>query len=185
MSLDQSAPSAPAVRPKPALHEMAPLAPTGLRFTARVLDSLVLAVLWFVSATVTGLFGEVMEAQRAGGSFVEQTASVDPVRAVLAFALTYLVYFLYEGALLARSGQTLGKKAVGIRVAVLSDGDIPGQRGWTRAAVYALPGVLGGAPGLSLLGQLFWLTDSLWFLRDRPYRQALHDKAAKTVVVRA
>ncbi|MEV6106929.1 RDD family protein [Streptomyces sp. NPDC051940] len=182
MSLDQPS---PAVRPQPALAEMAPLAPSGLRFAARLIDSLLLLVLWIVAAIATGLFGDVLAVQEDGGGFMDQAGAVDPAKAVLAYGLVYVAYFVYEGAMLARRGQTLGKMAAGIRVAVLADGDIPGGRGWTRAAVYALPGVVGGAPGIALVGQGFWLVNSLWFLRDRPYRQALHDKAAQTVVVRA
>ncbi|WP_228390249.1 RDD family protein [Streptomyces smaragdinus] len=180
MSLDQP----PAVRTQPELAEMAPLAPGGLRFAARVIDALVLLVLWLVATVATGMFGDVMRAQERGDGLMESAEALDPAKAVLAFGIVYLGYFLYEGALLAHNGQTLGKRAVGIRVAMLADGDLPGHRGWTRAAVYAFPGLLGGSP-FGLFGQLFWVVNSLWFVRDHPYHQCLHDKAAKTVVVRA
>jgi uncharacterized RDD family membrane protein YckC len=49
-----------------------------------------------------------------------------------------------------------------------------------RAAVFALPGILSAV----CVGALFWLLNVLWCTWDQPYRQCLHDKAAKTVVVR-
>lgn len=100
---------------------------------------------------------------------------------VLLTALVFVLYFAYEGAMTAARGQTLGKMALGIRVAQLADGAVPSRTGWTRAAVYALPGVL----LVIAVGPLFWLLDSLWCTWDRPFRQCLHDKAAKTVVVAA
>jgi uncharacterized RDD family membrane protein YckC len=167
-------PHAPASKthpPRPSLTEMAPLASTGLRFAARLVDAIVLGLLWVVALLVTGQLQYAMEHD---GTYQE-------VPLIVAAAVTFACYFVYEGAMLAHSGQTLGKKAVGIRVAVLSDGNIPGRRGWTRAAVYALPGIVSPA----IVGWLFWLVNSLWCLWDQPYRQALHDKRAKTVVVRA
>ncbi len=37
--------------------------------------------------------------------------------------------------------------------------------------------------GTVIAGGLFLLLDDLWPLWDKPWQQALHDKAAKTVVV--
>jgi uncharacterized RDD family membrane protein YckC len=82
--------------------------------------------------------------------------------------------------MLSRTGQTLGKMALKIRVANFSDGSVPGSAGWVRAAVFALPGILSAV----CVGALFWLLNVLWCTWDQPYRQCLHDKAAKTVVVR-
>ncbi len=89
-----------------------------------------------------------------------------------------LVYFLYEGLMLTTRGQTLGKMAMSIRVAMLDNGAIPeGRPGWTRAAVYSLPQVI------PCCGFVFWLVNVLWCTWDQPYHQCIHDKAAKTVVV--
>jgi uncharacterized RDD family membrane protein YckC len=170
--------------PVPALpdpKDMAPLASPGLRFAARVIDTVVLTAFWIVAALVTGAFGEALDAQSLEGSITERAAAQDPGKAILAMASAFIAYFVYEGAMLTRSGQTLGKKAVGIRVAVLVNGDIPTRQGWSRAAVYALPGVLASF----LVGPIFWLVNSLWLLGDKPYRQCLHDKVAHTVVVDA
>ncbi|MGK5629903.1 RDD family protein [Streptomyces sp. URMC 123] len=153
------------------LPGMAPLATTGQRFVARLIDTMVLGLLWVLMLAATGALTYA----------TENDGRQDPLRVLLSATLTFALYFCYEGALLDRSGQTLGKRAVGIRVAVLRDGNIPRGRGWARAAVYVLPGML--AP--LVVGWVFWLVNSLWFLWDKPYRLALHDKMAKTVVVSA
>ncbi|MER7846765.1 RDD family protein [Kitasatospora sp. NPDC096077] len=94
-----------------------------------------------------------------------------------AFWLGCAIYLIYEALMLSRDGQTLGKKAMKIRVAMLVDGNPPTQSAaWTRAAVYILPAVL-------CCAALWWIVDGLFGVFDKPYRQCLHDKAAKTVVV--
>lgn len=150
---------------------MAPLATTGQRFLARVVDTFVLFLMWMGATAATGAL------QYAAENPGEQA----PGKVLAALVLTFCAYFAYEGAMLARSGQTLGKKAARIRVALLADGDVPGGRGWVRAAVYALPGLL--VP--IVIGWVFWIVDSLSFLMDSPYRPCLHDRAAGTVVVQA
>ncbi|MEU6970164.1 RDD family protein [Kitasatospora aureofaciens] len=94
-----------------------------------------------------------------------------------AFWLGCVIYLVYEALMLARDGQTLGKKAMKIRVAMLVDGNTPTQAAaWTRAAVYILPAVI-------CCAALWWIIDGLFGVFDKPYRQCVHDKAAKTVVV--
>ncbi|MFD9594959.1 RDD family protein [Kitasatospora sp. NPDC059973] len=94
-----------------------------------------------------------------------------------AFWLACGLYLIYDGVMLSRDGQTLGKKAMKIRVAMLIDGSTPPPAAaWTRAAVFILPAVI-------CCAALWWLIDGLFGVFDKPYRQCLHDKAAKTVVV--
>ncbi|MQS12430.1 RDD family protein [Streptomyces kaniharaensis] len=94
-----------------------------------------------------------------------------------AFWLAGALYLVYEGLMLSRDGQTLGKKAMKVRVAMLSDGNSPTQSAaWTRAAVFVLPAVL-------CCAGFWWLADGFFGVFDKPYRQCIHDKAAKTVVV--
>lgn len=157
--------------PYPDLAGMPPLATPGQRFAARLIDGLVLGVIWTVALGMTGALQYRME----------HPGEQDLGKVMSALTITMAVYFGYEGTMLARSGQTLGKKAMRIRVAVLSDGNIPGRQGWVRAAVYTLPGLL--IP--ILVGTLFWVLNVVWQLWDKPYRRCLHDKAARTVVVSA
>jgi uncharacterized RDD family membrane protein YckC len=147
---------------------MAPPAHLGRRLLARLIDTVVLVV-------IDLLLGLAIAGKDMNSSDVSRG------KQVLLAVLVFVLYFAYEGAMTAARGQTLGKIALGIRAARLSDGAVPGRAGWVRAAVYALPGLL----IVVLIGPLFWLLDSLWCTWDRPYRQCLHDKAAKTVVVAA
>ncbi|WNI15705.1 RDD family protein [Actinacidiphila sp. ITFR-21] len=140
----------------------------GSRFLARVIDTVVLvAIDWLLAAALAG------PTSPDDFSYADQ---------VLLSALVFVLYFAYEGAMTSARGQTLGKMVLGIRVVLLDGGAVPaGRPAWTRAAVYALPGVL----LVVLIGPLYWLLDSLWCAWDRPNRQCLHDKAAGTVVVAA
>jgi uncharacterized RDD family membrane protein YckC len=148
---------------------MAPLAGLQQRFAARLIDTVVLVV-----------FDLLLGVALAGGNG-GNPGNNSRGQQLLLVVLLFVVYFVYEGAMTATRGQTLGKIALGIRAARLADGGVPGRAGWLRAAVYSLPGVL----AVILIGPLLWLLDSLWCTWDRPYRQCLHDKAAKTVVVAA
>ncbi|WP_232265513.1 RDD family protein [Streptomyces pactum] len=144
---------------------MPPLAHLGRRLVARIIDGLLIGIpVALIMAVVLG-----------GYDPVDDTGASTVVTVVGALA-----YFFYEGLMLTRSGQTVGKQVMKIRVAMLHDGSVPaGQPGWMRAAVYSLPEVV------PCCGFVFWLVNVLWCTWDRPYRQCVHDKVAATVVVSA
>ncbi|MFE2429694.1 RDD family protein [Streptomyces sp. NPDC059373] len=148
---------------------MPPLATHGQRFLARLIDTVPLIVLWVIVSVVV-FAGNWSDAGGIGFG-----------RQLLVYVIVYGVYFVYEGVMVSRTGQTLGKMALKIRVARLADGNAPGNDGWQRAAVYVLPGILSAI----CIGAVFWLLNVLWCTWDKPYQQCLHDKAAKTVVVQA
>ncbi|MDB1089508.1 RDD family protein [Streptomyces sp. ACA25] len=143
------------------LAGMPPLASRGRRLIARIVDALIVAIpVSLITATVVGPFDAA-----DAGTYAPQ-------------ALTLLVYFVYEGLMLSARGQTLGKMLMKVRVAMLADGAVPtGNPAWARAATYSLPQLV------PCLGFLFWLLNVLFCTWDKPYRQCLHDKVAKTVVV--
>ncbi|MFF8813446.1 RDD family protein [Streptomyces pactum] len=147
------------------LAGMPPLAHLGRRLVARIIDGLLIGIpVALIMAVVLG-----------GYDPVDDTGASTVVTVVGALA-----YFFYEGLMLTRSGQTVGKQVMKIRVAMLHDGSVPaGQPGWMRAAVYSLPEVV------PCCGFVFWLVNVLWCTWDRPYRQCVHDKVAATVVVSA
>lgn len=137
------------------------------RLLARIIDSLIVGVpVSLIMLPVTGALDDGYDdAVTGGGGYLNQLAVL-------------LVYFVYEGLMLTSRGQTLGKMAVKVRVGMLDNGAIPaGNPGWSRAAVYSLPQLV------PCLGFLFWLVNVLFCTWDRPFRQCVHDKAAKTVVV--
>ncbi|MEY9946925.1 RDD family protein [Kitasatospora sp. GAS1066B] len=134
------------------------LASAGDRFVARLIDLAVLIIPIFLI------------------EFVAATAVGSIVASILGAALV----FLYEIAmLLTQNQQTVGKKVMKLRVVSLAHGARPTDNElWTRAAVYGLP------QAVYCIGSLFSLLNMLWLLWDKPYQQCLHDKAAKTVVVK-
>ncbi len=98
--------------------------------------------------------------------------------AVFQFGLILGVYLAVNGHLLSTRGQTLGKKACGIKIVRL-DGTLPTlvESFWRR---YALFQAVGQIP---LLGPLFNLVDVCFIFRDS--RRCLHDEIAGTLVVKA
>ncbi|KOG89008.1 hypothetical protein ADK38_16620, partial [Streptomyces varsoviensis] len=104
----------------------------------------------------------------------------DTVKSTSLSVIISVVYFVYEGLMLTSRGQTVGKRMMKIRVAMLENGAVPaGRPGWARAAVYSLPEIV------PCCGFIFWLVNVLWCTWDKPYQQCLHDKGARTVVVAA
>jgi uncharacterized RDD family membrane protein YckC len=152
------------------LAGMPPLAPRGKRLLARIVDALIIGIPLF--AILTPLMGMDYTTGDDGAQFAVNTGGYWQ-------GLIYtIVYFVYEGLMLTTRGQTLGKMLMKVRVGMLENGAIPaGNPGWLRAAVYSLPTIL------PCLGSLFWLVNVLFCTWDQPYRQCIHDKAAKTVVV--
>ncbi|GAA2366917.1 RDD family protein [Streptomyces cuspidosporus] len=145
------------------LAGMPPLANRGRRLVARIVDALIIGIpVGLVMAVLVGDYDPVNNNNEA-----------------TAMTIVYaLVYFVYEGLMLTKYGQTVGKKVMRIRVAMLENGEIPaGQPGWLRAGTYALPEIV------PCCGFIFWLVNVLWCTWDRPFHQCLHDKVAKTVVV--
>ncbi len=113
--------------------------------------------------------------------------------AVFAFPLWFLLLPCYHALMEGwKRGQTLGKRAVRIAVRREEDFERVGyRRSFTRAIAFLLiwvgPLLLPTLPSaLHLLSWLFgWLPllDALWPLWEER-NQALHDKVARTVVVR-
>jgi len=141
---------------------MPPLGGIWIRLVARIIDGILLAI---VAVPLSIIAATAKNNDRTASSFVVETAIL-------------LLYFIYEGLMLTLAGgQTVGKKVMKIRVAMLADGSPPvGSAGWIRAAVYSLP---------NIVCCVWQLVNVLWCTWDRPYQQCLHDKAAKTVVVKA
>jgi uncharacterized RDD family membrane protein YckC len=96
----------------------------------------------------------------------------------LAGLASALIMFVYDWVQHGLWGRTIGKRALGTRVVTASGrSKISGGAAGIRAAVFALP------PIVPFVGGLFALINELWLLWDRQ-RQCLHDKAAKTVVIK-
>jgi len=170
-------------RPAPALVATFPLAGWGSRVAARLLDWAVVGVvlLPFYVAALWPAFRDLLDhLPTDGGSLdpavVSRFQSRVITQAVGLGLLTALAMTAYEVPQLVAYGRTVGKRVLGLRVRPLGEDRKPG---WGEALVRS--GVMG--IGYLVAGGLFLILDGLWPLWDRPWQQAIHDKAARTVVV--
>ncbi|MFG3657243.1 RDD family protein [Streptomyces sp. NPDC047706] len=152
--------------PADPLAGMPPLADSGRRTLARIIDMVLVGiVVWLVT------WGFDVDEYQVDADRVDVGDSV--WQSVIAAVL----YIAYDTIMIARSGQTLGKKWLNMRVAQLDDGATPSaQSSLLRASVLWIP--------FAFCCACVWTAIcGGWSFFDRPYKQGLHDKAAKTVVV--
>ncbi|MGW7264800.1 RDD family protein [Streptomyces sp. NPDC054842] len=148
------------------LAGMPPLAGSGKRVLARIIDMILVGiVVWLLSW---------------GFGFAQYTVDTDDIEYGKSFGqelVAAILYIAYDTVLTARTGQTLGKRLFDLRVADLDNGATPSmQTSLTRAAVLWIP--------FAFCCACVWTAIAGgWSFFDRPYKQGLHDKAAKTVVV--
>ncbi|MFE1246527.1 RDD family protein [Streptomyces sp. NPDC058735] len=152
--------------PADPLAGMPPLADSGKRTLARIIDMILVGVVVWLLTWGVGVSEYSVNTDRIqiSKSFWQST-----VAAVL--------YIAYDTALIATSGQTLGKRLLNLRVANLDNGATPSvPTALARAAVLWIP--------FAFCCACVWTAIAGgWSFFDRPYKQGLHDKAAKTVVV--
>jgi uncharacterized RDD family membrane protein YckC len=141
-----------------------PRAGFGKRFLASLVDALILGV-------VGSLIGKIFGQDVFKSTTVEGTASVSYSIGGAAAGISVLInlayYTFFEGG---ASGQTLGKKLLGIRVIDFKNG---GAIGYGRALIRYIGRIVSAIP--CLLGY-FWM---LW---DKE-KQTWHDKFATSIVV--
>lgn len=168
------------------------LAPYGLRVVAYILDTLVIAAVslllggWFLWKALEPVL-EKFDTAMASGDVDAMTAAIADARLgyLAAFIAVQLALFLaYQVFCLMRWGATPGKLTVGISVRPL---DHPGLLDFgtaiRRAGFQAVLQGLGNVPFISLFGTVFMVADLVWPLADDK-NQALHDKVARTIVVK-
>ncbi|MEU6775742.1 RDD family protein [Streptomyces sp. NPDC046759] len=152
--------------PSDPLAGMPPLADSGRRTLARIVDMILVGiVVWLL----TWAFG-----------VREYTVNGDHVqvgRSVAQSFVAAVLYVAYDTYMMSQYGQTLGKKWLNMRVANLNDGATPSvQANLIRAVVLWVP--------FAFCCACIWTAIcGGWSYFDKPYKQGLHDKAAKTVVV--
>ena len=162
------------------------------RLLARLVDDVILVILtspiW-----VTALLPAFRHIERLAGQYpdLSQPAAAQAFNNGLSHLITGMldtflllgtaigvVSFGYDWLQHGLWGQTIGKRVMGTKVVTADTrSPISGQAACGRAAVYAL------VPAVPSVGGLFALVNESWLLWD-PRRQCLHDKAARTVVVK-
>lgn len=148
------------------------LASIGRRFGALVLDWLIVTVP-LVVLTLVLTFGiliprGLMKPGADDGLF----AGVQFLLQLTLAGLGFVAGILYQGIQLSRSGQTIGKKVIGLKVVSPDGSDIRPGQAWTRAVVQK---------AFTLLSCLGILINYLTAFGVE--RTCVHDMAAKTRVV--
>lgn len=140
--------------------ETVELARIGARFGARVLDAIIVAVVFFALILFSGSADDVSGFSVAG------------------LILGIVIGVGYEVLQIAVWGQTLGKRMVGVKVIHAAHGGLPG---WGKAfGRWAIPGLLALIPLVGWILSILCYLSATW---DRVY-QGWHDKAAGTLVIR-
>lgn len=173
--------------PQDSLHGR-PLASWGSRVGALVLDALTAGLVFgLVTLPLTMPFATAAQEYMLevfSGNLDAEPPAID-VRFLAGSLLVGLLYWLYDTVCTMRWGRTLGKKIVGIRVVSVA---APERLGFGPSALRALvkhaDSILGNVPIVSTLLAVFSLLDYLWPLWDKPLRQSLHDKVAKSAVLK-
>jgi len=185
--------------PTPRPHGMA-LAPLRRRFAARLIDIALVAV---SSAILTGYLAyqwwqetssywhqmwAAAQATSRGAHVSNVAPTMSPRGTWLSLAIILLImgiWLAYEVPNIASSGQTLGKRLMGIKVVGL-DATTPigirrAMRRWVPLGIPMIVWTCG--PFGVLVGGFLQLIDSISPAINRPLQLARHDRSAFTVVV--
>lgn len=150
------------------------LASRGMRLLAQILDGLILGVpLFLISDALWGFTDDwVLD-------FEAEIVEVGiPIEVAVFWAVASAAYSI---GMIGSIGRTLGKMVCGLTVVTEDGSELPGYgRATIRYGIYWLYGL----PWVPALGTLLFIATVVMAFAT-PLRQTLHDKAARTVVVRA
>ncbi|MGW3630121.1 RDD family protein [Streptomyces sp. NPDC005122] len=148
------------------LEGMPPLADSGKRVLARILDIILVGIVVWLLSWAFGVTEYNVNADR-----------VEYGKGLGQSVIAAVLYTGYDTFLIRKSGQTLGMRLFHLRVADLENGATPStQTSLIRALVLWIP--------FAFCCACIWTAIAGgWSFFDKPYKQGLHDKAAKTVVV--
>ncbi|MFG2354131.1 RDD family protein [Streptomyces sp. NPDC048521] len=152
--------------PADPLAGMPPLADSGKRTLARIIDLILVGIVVWLLTWAFGVREYDVDGDR-----------IEVGRSVAQSFIAAVLYVAYDTFMIRKSGQTLGKKWLNLRVANLDNGATPSaQTSLIRALVLWVP--------FAFCCACIWTAIcGGWSFFDKPYKQGLHDKAAKTVVV--
>jgi uncharacterized RDD family membrane protein YckC len=153
-----------------------PLADSGLRFAARLLDRIIMGIIGFFPGLLISGGSNFMGRNGGSGGLLAFSGAT-----VLSGLVAGLIAIVYDGVVTAKLGGTLMKRAFGMRVVDAATGaPVNMQTALIRAApsaVCAVVPILGGLVAF-VMGIV-----SLIFLFSDKMRQTVSDKIAKTVVI--
>lgn len=180
----------PGVPMGPRTEDGVPLSPYGWRVLAYLIDTVVLSIVGGLLGVITGLSARIQEQMDAYMAYIQEIVQTGqqldfgrllgffstPEQMVLNL-LNALVFIAYSAWFLHWRGATLGKMACGLRVVPNGRGQHRGGLTWRESLIRPVATqVMDIVPLLSLVDLLF----PLWDKR----KQALHDKIARTQVVK-
>lgn len=171
------------------------LASVGSRIVAKLVDLFLLflpTMILFASISSSPEFAKILKLAETGISPMQYSqqmndllANAIPQHLMLITNLVFWGVVFLQGFLLARRGQTLGKMLMRIRVLDIKSNAIPsiGVIVFLRASLFVVAMLL-MTLGLALVALLLIGVDFIMMMSNAD-RQSLHDKLAKTYVVRA
>ena len=173
-----------------------PLASPGARLLARLIDITAVLVLniivngwfaWRYWQEIEPVYREVDRRMTAGQPLSDVMTDLPqpgPQASTLQLVVLFIacaLWFAYEVPAVANTGQTLGKRVLGIKVMGMEGAARLGfGRSLRRWNILGFPTLLWAC----CIGFVWQLVDCAYLLFDRPLQQAFHDKAARTVVVK-
>ena len=144
------------------------MASIGRRFVAIFIDGLILMIPILILAFVVLLPLGLIESQEGMEDFPPALAIFGNIFVSLGVAA---IYICYEGLMLSSGGQTIGKKAMKLKVVTAEGGELTSGQAWGRAASRQILGIV---PCLGLIDYLVAFGQE---------RTTIHDMMAKTRVV--
>jgi uncharacterized RDD family membrane protein YckC len=151
-----------------------------IRVLARIIDFFILLIpscIVFVLVVGTGFFAALLEGN------ISVLTEGGPMLMV-ASLLNALMYAAYEAFTTSNYGGTLGKMALGLRVIQPDGSNLNLQQALIRHLIYAGGGIIAAIiPFTGVLNGLWVLVDNISVAFD-PQKRALHDRIAKTFVVK-
>jgi uncharacterized RDD family membrane protein YckC len=157
----------------------------GLRLVARLIDIVIVTVIagivngWFIYQyilEIQPLVRKIMSDPYQPTSEIHVSERLTELQFTM-LILTILVWFAYEVPATVRSGQTLGKRVMQIKAEPVLAPRMTWGLAISRWSLMMLS--LACFP----FGFIVAIADGLWCLRDRPFRQCLHDKNPGTIVI--
>ena len=144
------------------------MASIGRRFVAMFIDGLITVIPVMILAFLVLLPLGLLETQTGAEELPAALAIFGNLFVTLGAAA---IYILYEGLMLASGGQTVGKKAMKVKVVTAEGGELTSGQAWGRAASRQILSIV---PCLGLINYLVAFGQE---------RTAIHDMMAKTRVV--
>ncbi|HVG10647.1 MAG TPA: RDD family protein [Thermoanaerobaculia bacterium] len=144
------------------------MASIGRRFVAIFIDGLIVTIPIIALILLVFLPLGLLKAQAGMEELPQALAIFGNILVSFMFAAAYI---LYEGLMLASGGQTVGKKAMKVKVVTAEGSELTSGQAWGRAASRQILGIV---PCLGLIDYLVGFGQE---------RTTIHDMMAKTRVV--